>query len=126
MATDSILYSIMSWRLPEFCTMRATMGRKGRSSMWSMYTRWPAISQGQMELSCLVRICVIKTLKKCNQRETKETNLELDTSAGKAWRVFSVSSRIWITGWRLVEAKRFYPASYYASSHSAGLSDLLP
>lgn len=94
--------------------------------MWSMYTRWPAISQGQMELSCLVRICVIKTLKKCNQRETKETNLELDTSAGKAWRVFSVSSRIWITGWRLVEAKRFYLASYYASSHSAGLSDLLP
>ena len=92
MATDSILYSIMSWRLPEFCTMRATIGRKGRRSMWSMYTRWPAIRDGELELSCVVRICVIKTLKKCNQRETKETNLELDTSAGKAWRGISASA----------------------------------
>ena len=84
-ATDSILYSIMSWRLPEFCTMRATMGRKGRRSMCSMYTRCPAISDERR----VERICVIKTLKKCNQRETKETNLELDTSAEKARRGIS-------------------------------------
>ena len=90
-ATDSILYSIMSWRLPEFCTMRATMGRKGRRSMCSMYTRCPAISDERR----VERICVIKTLKKCNQRETKETNLELDTSAEKARRGISGGERIY-------------------------------
>ena len=57
-----------------------------------MYTRWPAIRDGELELSCVVRICVIKTLKKCNQRETMETNLEHDTSAGKAWRGISASA----------------------------------